>query len=207
MRVTIEMMPASANSAETSAARRTDSARSAGVKPRSRVSPVRRLSPSMLKTFLPSARSSRFSNALQIVVLPAPDSPVIHSVTPFWPSTLNRLFEPIRHSCPGLHSMMFFIGRPSIAVRWRPATSPSASFSGQPGGVGVCGHSSLQSGHVGQDAAAGHTGHALHWGHCESAPLMASVMSRFVSGCVHTGHLEAATSAITSGFAQGTATR
>mmetsp|Transcript_6970 Transcript_6970/g.16233 ORF Transcript_6970/g.16233 Transcript_6970/m.16233 type:complete len:208 (-) Transcript_6970:440-1063(-) len=47
MRVTIVMTPASLKSAATSAARRTDSPRSAAEKPRSRVRPVRKLSPSI----------------------------------------------------------------------------------------------------------------------------------------------------------------
>ena len=45
--VTIVITPASLKSPATSDARRTDSARSEGEKPRSRVSPVRRLSPSI----------------------------------------------------------------------------------------------------------------------------------------------------------------
>ena len=88
MSVTIVMTPASEKSCATSDARRTDSPRSEAEKPRSRVRPVRRLSPSMLKTFLPSLRRRRRSSALEMVVLPEPDRPVIHSVTPFWPSTL-----------------------------------------------------------------------------------------------------------------------
>mmetsp|Transcript_3854 Transcript_3854/g.9367 ORF Transcript_3854/g.9367 Transcript_3854/m.9367 type:complete len:526 (+) Transcript_3854:398-1975(+) len=207
MSVTIEMRPDSAKSAETSAARRTDSARSSGEKPKSRVSPVRRLSPSMLNTFLPIASSSFFSSALQIVVLPAPDSPVIHSVTPFCPSTLNRSSAPIRHFCPASHSTMFFIGRASMSARFRPATTASGSFSGHPGasGASAFGHSSVHAGQGGHDVGwrEGQAGQALHCGHLERAPSIASAISRLDSGM----HLAAAESAMSCGSAHGRATR
>ena len=91
----------------------------------------------MLKTFLPSASSSFFSSALQMVVLPAPERPVIQSVTPFWPSTLNLFSEPSRQFCPGLHSMMLRSGRASIFARLRPTTTSSGSGAGQPATVGA----------------------------------------------------------------------
>merc|ERR1719454_2308092 len=132
------MMPASLNSAATSDARRTLSPRSSAEKPRSRVRPVRRLSPSMLYTFLALTKSSSFSSALQMVVLPAPDSPVIHSVAPFCPRA-SYLFLPRRHEvslASAEHSMMFLSGRASILPRYAETTSASFGASAHVGHVG-----------------------------------------------------------------------
>jgi hypothetical protein len=63
-----------------------------------------------------------------MVVLPAPERPVIQSVTPFWPSTLKRFVELMRHEssfASAEHSIMLRIGRASIAARCLDATSAS----------------------------------------------------------------------------------
>ena len=73
--------PASTMRRATSATRRTFSARSPGVKPRSLVSPERTLSPSRTKVRTPS-RCSRRSTRFAIVDLPDPDSPVNHTARP-----------------------------------------------------------------------------------------------------------------------------
>ena len=140
MSETTVITPASEKSCATSDARRTDSARSSEEKPRSRVRPVRRLSPSTLYTFLRICRRRRRSSALVIVVLPAPDRPVIHRVAPFWPRTLKRLAGGMRQEsslASAEHSMMFFCGRPSINARWRAATVPSSAACAGPGSCGA----------------------------------------------------------------------
>ncbi len=81
--------PASANSAATSPTRRMFSARSAGAKPRSELSPWRRLSPSSTKAECP-APTSAASSAAASVDLPEPESPVNQTTQPRWPSRRSR---------------------------------------------------------------------------------------------------------------------
>ena len=75
MRVTKAICPALAKSPATAEARRTLSARSVAEKPRSRLSAVRKSSPSTRKTFLPASKSRRSTNSA-IVDLPEPERPV-----------------------------------------------------------------------------------------------------------------------------------
>src|SRR5215471_7660777 len=86
---TIVIRPASTNSFATSATRRIFSTRSASVKPRSRLSPWRTLSPSSTNVRLPSAWSF-CSKLLAIVDLPAPERPVNHSSTGLCPFSRAR---------------------------------------------------------------------------------------------------------------------
>ena len=65
-----------------------------------------------------------------MVVLPAPESPVIHKVTPFCPSTLKRFSEPMRQDLSAAsdeHSMILRMGLLSILSRCRAATSASGA--------------------------------------------------------------------------------
>ncbi|EGZ18199.1 hypothetical protein PHYSODRAFT_390897, partial [Phytophthora sojae] len=75
------MTPASEKSADISPTRRTLSARSVSEKPRSRLSPMRTLSPS--RRYVCTRRcSSSFSSARPTVLLPLPERPVNQSVAP-----------------------------------------------------------------------------------------------------------------------------
>mmetsp|Transcript_18879 Transcript_18879/g.38412 ORF Transcript_18879/g.38412 Transcript_18879/m.38412 type:complete len:216 (+) Transcript_18879:2819-3466(+) len=197
MSVTIVMTPASEKSWATSDARRTDSPRSDAEKPRSRVRPVLRLSPSMLKTFLPSFRSRCFSRALEIVVFPEPERPVIHKVTPFWLSTLYRFTGDMRHEssfASAEHSMIFAATpRESIVSRWRAATTMSASGVGQLICAWQTGHCGVATGgghsrDVGHDGQPGKSGHLGHVGHLATAASTAFESRAEVSGIEHAGH-------------------
>mmetsp|Transcript_1424 Transcript_1424/g.5523 ORF Transcript_1424/g.5523 Transcript_1424/m.5523 type:complete len:226 (+) Transcript_1424:639-1316(+) len=112
-RVTSVMTPPALKRHATSPTRRTDSARSAGVKVKSRLSPVRTLSPSSIWTCLPCLSTSSSSSARAMVDLPDPESPVIQSVTPFSLSAAKRSAAGRWHaSCEppspaSAHSMMF----------------------------------------------------------------------------------------------------
>ncbi|EEF21833.1 conserved hypothetical protein, partial [Ricinus communis] len=85
MAETITIWPASWNRRATSPMRRTFSARSGREKPRSAHRPCRTLSPSSTNTLQPRSNRAR-SRASASVVLPAPDSPVIHTTAPSWPA-------------------------------------------------------------------------------------------------------------------------
>ena len=74
------------------------STRSASVKPRSRLSPCRTLSPSSSIVCAPIA-CSFCSRRLAIVDLPAPDSPVNHSTAGWWPFSSARCLGPTARSC------------------------------------------------------------------------------------------------------------
>mmetsp|Transcript_11113 Transcript_11113/g.37839 ORF Transcript_11113/g.37839 Transcript_11113/m.37839 type:complete len:204 (+) Transcript_11113:2535-3146(+) len=185
------MIPASAKRAAVSEARRTLSARSAGEKPRSRVSPVRRLSPSMRYTFLPRRKMSSCSSFSVMVVLPEPERPVNQRVTPFWPMRWKRRLLSARQSLPGAHSRMFC---PTVAwkfanmaLRYSAATL-ARSGSGQPlvreSGSSSWGHTG-QSGHFGQlgggQSGRGHDGHCGHSA-ARGQLFMASVIAPLTSG-------------------------
>ena len=154
--------------------------------------------------------------------MPLPDSPVIHSVTPFCPSVFARFASSARHSCPGLHSMMFddtFL--PSIFARCDDAASASDAAAGHAAadvahGADCGGHSSLQSGHAGADGhsfdgghSSLHPGHAGHVGHLEIASRTARCTIECVSGAAqvgqlgHAGQFDAAAFAMTDAFGHG----
>ena len=80
MKAAIVMIPVSTKSLETSAMRRIFSIRSASVKPRLLLIPLRILSPSRIRQSSPRLCNSR-SKAIAIVLLPEPLSPVNQIIT------------------------------------------------------------------------------------------------------------------------------
>ena len=94
----ITISPASVISRATSPTRRTFSTRSASVKPRSRLSPCRTLSPSSSIVCRPAA-SSFFSTMSAMVDFPAPDKPVSHSTAGVCSFCAARCSRPTVSAC------------------------------------------------------------------------------------------------------------
>src|SRR5271170_6953393 len=81
MRATMQMIPASANSRDTSLIRRTFSLRSEGENDKSEHKPPRTMSPSNINAGLPRSDSFDF-NSRAMVLLPAPLKPVSQMTQP-----------------------------------------------------------------------------------------------------------------------------